>query len=268
MVDKRTLKTIEWIEKRLEEIRLASIDMEQAIDSYMNKMASEGVGPRIRRRRHRQLDRFFEFVKERRLSWDNIFTFRTLAYYRKTVDLDGTVVVVELSRHLAEQNKIPDSLEKKVPPLPEICQSYLDYYAQSSCPSRKQLEIAKRIAAALHSYLEKSNTPLKNITIEHIDAFLAEFNRPLALSTCRLYRTYLRRFLNYLYHHRGILKRDLAPLVVGPASYAQAKPPKFLRQTRWPVCSLLRNLIPPMILGPMPCCIWHIPWGYAPVKSV
>jgi len=152
-----------------------------------------------------------------------------LASYQEAVDTEDTAIVVDLSRHLAGENKIPDSLEKKAPPLPNICQSYLDYYAQSSSPRGKQLGYAKRVAMALHNYLEESNTPLKGITIDHIDAFLAEFNAPLARSSQRFYRTYLRHFLTYLHHHRGILKRDLAPLVVGSASYAQAKPPKFLR---------------------------------------
>ncbi len=39
----------------------------------------------------------------------------------------------------------------------------------------------------------------------------------------------LRGFLKYLYHERNIIKRDLAPLVVGRREYAQAKPPNFLR---------------------------------------
>jgi len=229
MADNHTVETIEWFEKRLEEIKLATTGMEKAIESYVNRMASEGVSPIIRQRRHRQLDRFFEFVKRKRLAWHHIFTFDSLASYQKTVDTEDTDIVVDLSRHLAEENKIPDSLEKKTPPLPEICQSYLDYYAQSRQPARSQLRFSKRIILALHTYLEKSNTPLKNLTIDHIDAFLAVFSAPLALSSRRHYRTHLRRYLTYLHHYRGILTRDLAPLIVGPASYAQAKPPKFLR---------------------------------------
>jgi site-specific recombinase XerD len=39
----------------------------------------------------------------------------------------------------------------------------------------------------------------------------------------------LRGFLKYLYHEQNIIKKDLAPLVVGRREYSQAKPPKFLR---------------------------------------
>lgn len=225
MIDKPALENVEWIEKRLEEIKLATKGMEQAIESYMNKMTSEGVGPGIRRRYHRQLDRFFEFVKRKRMPWQTIFTFATLESYQKAVDLDDTAII-ELSRHLAAEKRIPYSLSS---PSLEFCHSYLNYYTQSKRPDRRQLNGAKRIVMALLNYLEKSNMPLKNLTIEHIDAFLTKFNTALALSTRQLYRTYLRHFLRYLYHQRGILKRDLAPLVVGPPSYARTKPPRFLR---------------------------------------
>jgi len=118
---------------------------------------------------------------------------------------------------------------EKQPPLPEPYQSYLNYYGQSAQTGRTQIGTAKRVLLALSNYLERSHIKLNTVKIEHIDAFLAEFNAPFAPATRRLYRTYLRRFLTYLYHQGGILKRDLAPLVVGPPLYAQATPPKFLR---------------------------------------
>jgi len=44
-----------------------------------------------------------------------------------------------------------------------------------------------------------------------------------------VYRSIVRGFLSYLFHQRQILKRDLAPLVVGAPMFASAKPPTFLR---------------------------------------
>jgi site-specific recombinase XerD len=81
----------------------------------------------------------------------------------------------------------------------------------------------------LGSYLETSHIRLPDMDIEHIDAFLSSFNRPYARSTQRLYRSYLRCFLRYLYCERDLLRIDLAELVVGPPMFAKAKPPKFLR---------------------------------------
>jgi site-specific recombinase XerD len=81
----------------------------------------------------------------------------------------------------------------------------------------------------LGSHLEASRIRLPDMDIEHIDAFLSTFNRPYALSTQRLYRSYLRCFLRYLYCEHNLLRRNLAELLVGPPMFAKAKPPKFLR---------------------------------------
>jgi site-specific recombinase XerD len=58
---------------------------------------------------------------------------------------------------------------------------------------------------------------------------MAEFTVNFAPGTCRLYRSFLRGFLKYLYQDRRILPTDLSPLVVGAPLFAQAKPAKFLR---------------------------------------
>jgi integrase/recombinase XerD len=67
------------------------------------------------------------------------------------------------------------------------------------------------------------------LTIEQIDTFFADFNGNFSQSTCKVYRSIVRGFLSYLFHQHQILKRDLAPLVVGAPMFAQAKPPTFLR---------------------------------------
>ncbi len=114
-------------------------------------------------------------------------------------------------------------------PLPKVYRTYLNHYAQSVQPNSTQMGAARRMLVALNDYLKRSHIRLRAVKIENIDAFLAGYNAPYALSTRRLYRSCLRRFLSYLYHQIGMLKRDLAPLVVGPPSYALAEPPKFLR---------------------------------------
>ena len=48
-------------------------------------------------------------------------------------------------------------------------------------------------------------------------------------STRRIYRYHLRGFLRYLFHERKVIRRDLAPLLVGPPMFAQRRLPKFLR---------------------------------------
>ena len=58
---------------------------------------------------------------------------------------------------------------------------------------------------------------------------MAKLCQPFSPGTCCTYRTIVRGFLTYLHHQRGILKKDLAPLLIGAPQFAKSKPPKFLR---------------------------------------
>ena len=120
-------------------------------------------------------------------------------------------------------------MNKKEQSLPEVYQSYLEDSGLTDKTRRRQMEAVTTFLCKLHTYLEKKELDLEDLSIDQVDAFLAEVNAPYALSTRRLFRSYLRGFLSYLYHQRGILRRDLAPLVVGPPEFGQSKPPCFLR---------------------------------------
>ncbi len=58
--------------------------------------------------------------------------------------------------------------------------------------------------------------------------FSRTFFAPFKPSSQRSYRSKIRKFLTYLYQ-RGIIKRDLAELIVAPRHYGISIPPKFLR---------------------------------------
>jgi len=111
----------------------------------------------------------------------------------------------------------------------QIIREYLIYYQNIRQSSRGQIKARARVLQIFGAYLEKFRIQLQNLNIEHVDDFLATFNAPYARSTQRLYRSYLRCFLRYLYGERNLLTRDLSSLVIGPPVYAKAKPPKFLR---------------------------------------
>lgn len=111
----------------------------------------------------------------------------------------------------------------------QVCQEYLIYYRKTRQGGHTQIQTIGRILKALGHYLETSHIRLPDMDIEHVDMFLSVFNRPYARSSQRLYRSYLRCFLRYLYCECDLLSRDLAELVVGPPMFAKAKPPKFLR---------------------------------------
>lgn len=120
-------------------------------------------------------------------------------------------------------------MNKKEQSLPAIYQRYLQDSGLTDQPRWKQMKAVTNLLWKLHIYLEKMELDLADLRIDQVDAFLAEVNAPHALSSRRLLRSYLRGFLSYLYHQRGILRRDLAPLVVGPPEFGQSKPPCFLR---------------------------------------
>jgi len=112
-------------------------------------------------------------------------------------------------------------------PLPDIYEQYLLYHEQSLQVSRGHLRQVRRILLCFHEYLEKHSIKLSSVKIEHLDAFMARFK--VSLNTRKVYRYHLRGFLKYLYHERKIIKKDLAPLLIGPPMFAQPKLPKFLR---------------------------------------
>lgn len=112
--------------------------------------------------------------------------------------------------------------------LPDIYEQYFLYLEHTREISRKQITSIRRVLASLHDYLEKQRLSLSSLKIEHLDAFMGKFK--VSKTTLRIYRSYVRGFLKYLYAEKKIIKKDLAPLLIGPPLFAEIKPPKFLRR--------------------------------------
>jgi integrase/recombinase XerD len=106
---------------------------------------------------------------------------------------------------------------------------YLVYFLKIQQRGPAQIGCMTRVVKAFGDYLQKSGIELTGINIEHVDNFLAIFNASYAKTTQRLYRSYLRCFLRYLYNERNLIRQNLADLLIGPPMFAKAKPPKFLR---------------------------------------
>jgi len=229
MVEKQTFETIQWIEKRLQQIKLTIETLEQAIDDYLQWMTTNGYANSTREKNKQMLNSFLSFIRHRRFNWDEIFTLDTLKLFQKVRGIKHVHAITGLARYLFEHKRILQPIPIKDYRLPKIYEEYLLYYKKSRQASYRKIIQIKRVLAAFHDYLKKLKINLSAIKIEHIDAFMAEFNARFLSQTCRVYRSYLRGFLKYLYLERKILSRDLAPLVVGAPMFAKAKPPKFLR---------------------------------------
>lgn len=111
----------------------------------------------------------------------------------------------------------------------QVCREYLDYILKIHQSGPTQIAAITRVIKAFGSYLQKSGIELSRINIEHVDEFLAIFNASYAKTTQRLYRSYLRCFLRYLYNERNLIRQNLANLLISPAMFGRVKPPQFLR---------------------------------------
>jgi len=127
------------------------------------------------------------------------------------------------------QGTISRQMKEHVIVLPKIYEDYLVYQQKTHQTSHRQLRQIRTVLIALHAFVEKHHIKLCNLTIEILDAFLADYLANYKESTCANYRSCLRGFLNYLFHDRKLVSANLAPLVVGAPRFSKAKPPYFLR---------------------------------------
>jgi len=206
--------------------------LKQAIGDYLQWMKSVGYARKTRQSYQAQLNQFVCFIKNRTISWQELFGSNSLECFKKNSGQSSVPAINGLSRYLFSQGKIPKPLAKKTKPvdLPKIYEDYLAYQQTYRQATVRQISNIKRVLTAFDQYLQTHKIDLCSLKIEQVDAFVAEFFAPFAAASCRIYRCMLRGFLKYLYHERNIIKRDLAPLVVGRREYAQAKPPNFLRR--------------------------------------
>lgn len=201
--------------------------LKQAIEEYLLWMIETGYGKDTWRQAERILRYFHDFVQQHNIPISSIFKHSTLSAFEKKYDdiryAGGRVR--GLWRYLFRNGVIHESPMKKRP-LPDIYEAYLNYYGHRVLP--KQVQDVRKTLCALNDYLVKHHIPLSLIRIGDLDDFLALYIAPFVPEVRQSKRYNLRGFLRYLYYDRKILKKDLAPLLIGPPLYAQAKPPKFL----------------------------------------
>ena len=204
------------------------VTLKRDIDEYLQSMLSNGYSFRTCDTYRNELNHFFIFIIRKQIGWNDIFTLNTLKDFQKSKQDSGSGVR-GLWQYLFEQKRIHQPIDPPHRKLPDPYEDYLLYYYQTRKVSSIKLARIRRVLCAFHDYLEGHNIKLASIRIEQIDAFLAQFFAPFSPVTRQTYRSYLRGFLKYLYNPRRIIRKDLAPLVVGARQFDQSKPPKFLR---------------------------------------
>jgi integrase/recombinase XerD len=237
MLDPHRQQAIEWLNWYSRQYGPPQKDpamvprLSRAIADYLQWMKSVNYTAASRHLHRMQLELFLNFVKNRRFGWQQLFTVATREHFKKLSALCTTAAVNGLSRYLVEQGQIKMPLPQRPAPriLSGIFEDYLQYRQDSRQADSRQLNSIGRVLSTLGDYLSRHSISLGRLRIEVLDAFMAEFCKPFVPTTCRNYRSIVRGFLSYLHQQRGILKKDLAPLLIGAVQFAKAKPPKFLR---------------------------------------
>ncbi len=203
----------------------------RTIADYLHWMKSVNYTPASQHQHRMQLELFLSFVKNRRFGWQQLFTEKTREHFKKIRGLSTTAAVNGLSRYLVGQGQLKTPLPQhpQQRKLAGIFEDYLQYRQDGHQTDTRQLKSIRRVLSALCDYFNQHGITLNRLRIEDLDSFMAEFCQPFLPGTCSNYRSIVRGFLSYLHQQRGILKKDLAPLLIGAAQFAKAKPPKFLR---------------------------------------
>jgi len=237
MADSPIQQCIEWLNWYIQQYGAPQKDpsavarLIRATADYLQWMKSVNYSLATQHLHRRQLELFLDFVKNRRLPWQQLFTVKTREHYKKISGLATTAAINGLSRYLVEKGQIKTPLPQHPQQrrLTGTFEDYLQFRQDGHQTDTHQLVAIRRVLSALCDYLNEQDITLHRLRIEDLDAFIAKFCQPFSPGTCRIYRTILRGFLTYLHQQCGILKKDLAPLLIGAVQFAKAKPPKFLR---------------------------------------
>ncbi len=210
---------------------MAGNDLKMLVEGILDylkwiKAVEEHRGSPLHLRYSNILMDFLIFTVRTDIIWQDMFTMKTLEDFQAYSSFKRCFPAIKaLSEYLFSQGKIEKPLQvpRLKKPLPGIFEEYLNYRRSRFSEDYS----VRRVLRLFDQYLKERSIRLSNLNIENLDAFLETFK--VAQITRRLYRYHLRGFLKYLYYERKLIKRDLAPLLVGPATFAQTKPPKFLR---------------------------------------
>jgi integrase/recombinase XerD len=203
--------------------------LKQDIDEYLQWMISNGYSFSTCGNYQYELNSFLLFITRKQIYGKDVFTLDTLKEFQKDTQTYTGPAVRGLWQYLFDQKRIHQPIDRPHHKLPAPYEDYLFNYKQTHKASPHKLVRIRKVLCAFHDYFERHNVKLSSIRIEHIDAFLAEFFTGFSANTRNTYRSYLRGFLKFLYYPQKIIRKDLAPLVVGARQVAQNKPPKFFR---------------------------------------
>ena len=195
-----------------------------AVQQYLRWMKQSSYSASTIGHYERLLKHFQSFIHRKKVPIDDVFTYKTLQEFTTECRLHLAQSAVQgLGRYMSCPIEPPRRR------LGEIYEDYLRFYHKDHPANRNCLSRITLLLSQFSDYLAKNSIAINRLRIEDVDRFIAKYNARYRYATRRNIRTYMRGFLKYLYYERGIIKRDLAALVVGAVEFARSKPPKFLK---------------------------------------
>ena len=98
MTDDKTISTFEKIQKRLEEIETVVRQLDETIEGYLQWMAENQYTKGTRKAYGQMLIPFRMFIKQRKCSFEQIFTYDTLTDFKKLRKTTRLHAIYGLSR--------------------------------------------------------------------------------------------------------------------------------------------------------------------------
>lgn len=208
-----------------------STRLAQAVEQYLLQLIEQGYTDAYINAQRTALEDFYLFVEWQPKKWDEIFTFERLKeFMQQGNSKKGRSAVRGLARFLYQQKQISQPIPlKSRQKLPGIFEDYLHYCATARYDTEQTVQHTRRVLEAFQRHLKQHDLNLAAITVEQIDAFERQYNAAYAQHSQKFNRSCLKLFLQYLYHERRVLKRDIATLLTVPRIFHRTKPPCFLR---------------------------------------
>jgi site-specific recombinase XerD len=204
--------------------------LDQAVTDYLLWMIEQNYSRSTWSFYNRVLQRFRKYIgNQNNMDWGTVFSKDTMAGFGRECGLVQFEPPIRgLARYLYKNKRLAKSMDTKEVVLPEVYQHYLDYFQKTSQVCRLLVLNTRRVLFLFSRWMEQEEIKLRKLEIEHADRFQAEVSNRYGVKNREHHRFVLRGLFRWL-HGQKIIRRDLAPLLVGPPQYGQAVPPKFLR---------------------------------------
>jgi hypothetical protein len=155
----------------------------RATVDYLDWMKSVNYSLDAQHLHRRQLELFLDFVKNRRLPWQQLFTVNTREHFKKISGLATTAAINGLSRYLVKlgQIKTPLPQHPQQRKLGGTFKDYLQFRQDGHQTDTHQLVAMRRVLSALCDYLNEQDITLHQLSMRLWPSFASLFRQAPAV---------------------------------------------------------------------------------------